>query len=79
VVLVALAGAAVGEVFDWVGAGEFAPVDEHAATSRPPATTTNSDRSTRFIWVLPLVLGETLFAEGVLYDLITGTEPISFI
>ena len=62
---VTFAGAFVVEVFVWFGAGDFAPEDEHAATSRPPATTIDSDRSNPFISVLPLVLDEILFAEGV--------------
>jgi hypothetical protein len=76
---VTFAGAFVVEVFVWFGAGDFAPEDEHAATSRPPATTIDSDRSNLFIWVLTLFLDETLSLPRAFPTVLnTGTEPISF-
>jgi len=52
----------VGEVFARVAVvlGELAPEEQHAARSRPPATRIASDRTSRFIGVLPLIPGETL-------------------
>jgi hypothetical protein len=70
----------VVEVFTRVDVvlGVFAPEDVQAARSRPPATTTPSDRTLRAMWTLPLLACVTRGPRTLRSVLSTGARPGSF-